>query len=96
MFREKPKKRNRHDKYHKINEILFELYMRYCASNICPNGVILKKEAMAKKEQLQNSDLSDGWLDCWKTTHSVKESRIVGKAGDVSTETFISWMESIN
>ena len=41
--------------------------------NIYPNGVMLKKEAMAIKEQFQNSDFddfstSDGWLDCWKTT----------------------------
>ena len=56
--------------------------------NIYPNGVILKEEAMAIKEQLQNSDFndfsaSDGWLDCWKTTYSVKESCIVDKAGDM-------------
>ena len=56
---------------------------------------------MAIKGQLQNSDFddfsaSDGWLDCWKTTYSVKERRIVGEAGDVSTETVTSWMERIN
>ena len=33
---------------------------------------MLKEEAMAIKEQLQNSGFddfsaSDGWLDCWKT-----------------------------
>ena len=101
MFCEKSKKRNRHGKYHKINEILFEWYKRCCASNIYPNGVMLKEEAMAIKEQLRNSDFddfsaSDGWLDYWKTTYSVKERRIVGEAGDVSTETVISWMERIN
>ena len=101
MFCEKSKKRNRHDKYHKINEILFEWYKRCCASNIYPNGAMLKEEGMAIKEQLQNSDFddfnsSDACLDCWKTTYSVKESRIVGKAGDVSTETVTSWMERIN
>ena len=74
--------------YHKINEILFEWYKRCCASNIYPNGVMLKEEAMAIKEQLQNSDFddfsaSDGWLDCWKTTYSVKKRRIVGEAEDV-------------
>ena len=71
MFCEKSKKRNRHGKYHKINGILFEWYKRCCASNIHPNGVMLKEEAMAIKEQLQNSDFDDfgawdGWLDCWK------------------------------
>ena len=61
MFCEKSKKRNRHGKYN-----------RCCASNIYPNGVMLKEEAMTIKEQLQNSNLDDFgawdvWLDCWKT-----------------------------
>ena len=78
VFCEKSKKRNRHGKYHKINEIFFEWYKRCCASNIYPNGAMLKEEVMAMKEQLQNSSFddfsaSDGWLDCWKTTYSVKE-----------------------
>ena len=62
---------------------------------------MLKEEAMAIKEQLKSSDFdnfraSDGWLDRWKTTYSVKERRVVGEAGDVSTETVTSWMERIN
>ena len=62
---------------------------------------MVKEEAMAIKEQLQNSDFddfsaSDGWLDCWNTTYSVKERRIVGEARDVSTEKVTSWMERRN
>ena len=65
--------------YHKINEILFKWHK----SNIYSNGIMLKEEAMAIKEQLQNSDFddfsaSDGWLDCWKTTVC-----IIGEASDV-------------
>ena len=96
MFREKSKKRNCYGKYHNINEILLKWYKTYYASNIYTNGVMLKEETMAIKEQFQNSDFDDGWLDCWKTTYSVKESRIVGEAGDVSTEAVTSWMERIN
>ena len=44
MFREKPEKHNHHGNYHKINEILFEWYKRCCASNIYPNGVMIKEE----------------------------------------------------
>ena len=100
MFCGKSNKRNRHDKYHKINESLFEWYKRCCASNFYQDGVIVKEEAMERKEQLQNSDFdgfsaSDGLLDCWKTTYSVKERHMVGEAGDVSTETVTSWMERI-
>ena len=100
MFCEKSKKRNRHGRFHKINEILFEWYKICCSSNINPNGVMLKEVPMAIKEQLQNSDFddssaSDGWLDWWKT-YSVKERRIVSEAGDVSTETVTFRMEGIN
>ena len=95
MFCKKSKKQNCHNSYHKINEILFECYKRYCASNIYTNGVILKEEVKTIKERFWNIDFdefspSGGWLDCWKTTYSVKERRIVGEAGDVSTVT--SWM----
>ena len=61
---------------------------------------MLKEEAMAIKEQLQNRDFDDfsaldGWLDCWKATYSIKERHIVGEAGAVSTETLTSWTERI-
>ena len=98
LFHEKSKKRNRPDKYRKINEILHEWCQGYCASNIYPNELMLKKEPKAKKERLQDCSLggfnaSDGWLDGWKTAYAIKERRIVDEAGDVSEETIISWME---
>ena len=101
MFCEKSKKHNRHSKYRKINQILFEWYKRCCACNIYPNGVILKEEVVVIKEQLQNSDCddfstSDSLLNCRKTTYSVGERRIVGEAGDVSTEAVTSSMGRIN
>ena len=49
LFYEKSKKRIRHGKYQEINDILYEWYKRCCASNIFPNGVMLKEEAMALK-----------------------------------------------
>ena len=57
LFREKSKKRNRPGKYQKINDILYLWYQRCCASNIYPNGLMLKEEAMAIKESLQESSL---------------------------------------
>ena len=59
MFCKKSKKRNRHGKYRKINEILFEWFKRCCASNIYPNGVILEEKAMTIKDQLHNSNFDD-------------------------------------
>ena len=78
LFREKSKKRNRPGKYQKINDILYLRYQRSCASNIYPNGSMLKEEAMAIKESLQDSSLdqfraSDGWLDTWKSAYTIKE-----------------------
>ena len=61
---------------------------------------MLKEEAMAIKESLQNSSLdqfcaSEGWLDIWKSAYAIKERRIVGEAWDVAEETITSWMERI-
>ena len=78
LFREKSKKRNRSGKYQKINGILYMWYQRCWASNIYPNVPMLKEEAMAIKENLQESTLdqcraSDEWLDTWKSAYAIKE-----------------------
>ena len=57
LFNEKSKKRNQPGKYQRINDILYLWYQRCCASNIYPNGLMLKEEAMAIKESLQESSL---------------------------------------
>ena len=84
-----------------MNEILFEWYKRSCTSNMYPNCVMLKEQAMTMKEQLQNSDsddfsVSDGQLDCWKTIYFVKERAIVGETGGVFIEKVTSQIETIN
>ena len=61
---------------------------------------MLKEEAMAIKESLQDSSLdqfraSYGWLDTWESAYAIKECRIVGELGDVAEETITSWMERI-
>ena len=61
---------------------------------------MLKEEAMAIKESLQDSSLdqfraSDGWLDIWKNAYTIKQCQIVGKAGDVAEETITSWTKRI-
>ena len=61
---------------------------------------MLKEEAMALKEKLQNSEYdsfhaSDGWLDGWKANYAIRERRIVVEAGDVAEETITSCMERI-
>ena len=61
---------------------------------------MLKEEAMEIKKQLNDSALdgfvaSDGWLDKWKASYAVKEKRIVGEGGEVSTETVSSWIERL-
>ena len=52
LFREKSKKRNRPGKYQKNNDILYLWYQRCYASNIYPNGPMLKEEAIAIKGSL--------------------------------------------
>ena len=61
---------------------------------------MLKEEAMAIKESLQDSTLdqsraSKGILDKWKTDYAIKERRTVSAAEDIAEETITSWMEGI-
>ena len=91
-FHNKTKKRGRPGKYKSINDILYEWYQKCCSSNFDLNGPLLKEEAMEIKNQLENSDLdgffaSDGWLEKWKATYTIKEKRIVGEGGDGAEET---------
>ena len=55
LFGEKSKKNKRPGKYQKINYNLYLWYQRCCASNIYPNGPMLKEEEMMIKESLQSS-----------------------------------------
>ena len=78
LFHEMSKKLNRSGKYQKINDILYLWYQTFCALNIYPNGPMLKDEAMAIKESLQDGSLdqfcaSDGWLDMWKSAYTIKK-----------------------
>ena len=100
LFHDKSKKRNRPGKYQKINYILYLWYQKCCGSNIYPNVPMLKEEAMAIKESLQDSNLdqsraSKGILDKWKSDYAIKERRTVSAAEDVAEETITSWMERI-
>ena len=100
QFHEKNKKRCRPGKYKAINDILYIWYQKCCSSGLYPNGPMLKEEAMEIKKQLNDSALdgfvaSDGWLDKWKASYAVKEKRIVGEGGEVSTETVSSWIERL-
>ena len=61
---------------------------------------MLKEEAMAVKESLQDSRFdqfraSDGWLDKWESAYTIKERQIVGEVGNVAEATITSWMERI-
>ena len=101
LFRKKSKKSNWPGKYQRINGILYLWYQRCSASNIYPNGPMLKEVAMAIKESLQDSSLnqfcaSDGWLDTWKSAYAIKERRVVDEAGNVAEETITSLMERIH
>ena len=100
LFRDKSKKRNWPGKYQKINYILYLWYQRCCGSSIYPNVPMLKEEAMAIKESLQDSSLdqsraSKGILDTWKSAYAIKERQTVSAAEDVAEETITSWTERI-
>ena len=50
-----------HDKTKKGGRILCYSYQKCCSSGLYPNGLILRKEAMEIKEQLQDSRFDGLW-----------------------------------
>ena len=93
-------KRENHQKFKPINDILYSWFKKCESSGIYVNGPLLKEEAMSIKQSLNLPELdgfeaSEGWFDKWKLSHDIKEKQISGKSLDVSQTTVESWMERI-
>lgn len=91
-------KRSSHQKYKPINEILYTWFNKCESSGIYVNGPLLVEEAMNIKESLNRPELasfmaSNGWLEKWKLSYSIKEKQISGESLDVPITTIESWME---
>lgn len=74
-------KKRRHGKYHVINEILYHWYGKCTSANIYPDGSLLQIEAMEIKKRLDKEELSEfsasnGWLESWKKTYGIRETRL--------------------
>ena len=93
-------KRENHQKFKPINDILYSWFKKCKSSGIYVNGLLLKEEAMSITQSLNLTELdgfkaSEGWLDKWKPSHGIKEKQISGESLDVSQTTVESWMERI-
>ena len=93
-------KRNRKGQFHKINKILYDLFKKCCEANIYPDGQMLKEDALETKKHLNNDELltftaSSGWLEKWKISYGIRETRVNGEASEVSGETVNKWMERL-
>ena len=75
--------------------------IKKCASaNVLPDGPMLKEEAMLIKERLNKDELatftaSNGWLEKFKQTYGLRETRITGEVDDILKMTFQSWIERL-
>ena len=64
--------------------------------NVAKQVFILMEQAFKNKTELSDSDLEDfkasnGWLEHFKKRFGLRQTRIVGEAGDV--QTIKTWME---
>ena len=81
-------KRKKIAKYGIINDVLYEWYIKCCQAGIYPDGAMLQEEALKIKTELNDSNLGDfkasnGWLEHFKKRFGLRQTRIVGEAGDV-------------
>ena len=80
-----------------INDVLYEWYIKCCQAGIYPDGAMLQEEALKIKTELNDSNLGDfkasnEWLEHFKKRFGLRQTRIVGEAGDVPTTTIKAWM----
>ena len=93
-------KKLKHGQYHVINEIPITWYGRCANANIFPDGPMLEEEAMLIKARLNRDELaaftaSNGWLEKFKQTYGLRETRITGEADDIPRMTIQSWTERL-
>ena len=93
-------KRNRKGQSNDIKEILYEWLKKCFAANICPDGPMLKKEAMEIKKcldkvEFKNFTASNGWLEKWKISYGVRKRKVNGEAGEVAEYTVRAWVERL-
>ena len=93
-------KRKKIAKYGIINDVLYEWYIKCCQAGIYPDGAMLQEDALKIKTELNDSNLGDfkssiGWLEHFKKRFGLRQTRIVGQAGNVPITTIKAWMERL-
>ena len=65
-----------------------------------PDGPMLKEEPILIKGRLNKGELttftaSNGWLEKFKKTYGVRDTRITGEADDITQMAIQSWIERL-
>ncbi|KAL4234901.1 Tigger transposable element-derived protein 2 [Mactra antiquata] len=84
-------------KFDKVNDLVFEWFSCTRAKNINISGVLIQEKAKHFAQQLgiENFKASNGWLDKFKTKHSIKCFRVSGESAGVDVETVDSYKERL-
>ena len=80
--------------------MLYEWYIKCSQAGIYPDGAMLQEEALKIKTELNDSNVGDfkasnGSLEHFKKRFGLRQTIIVGEAGDVSVTTIKTWMEGL-
>ena len=79
-----------------LDKAIYKWFMNARERNVPVSGTLLKEKAVffAKELQIENFKGSDGWLDCWKTRHSVTFKTVAAEAKSCTSEMTASWDET--
>lgn len=79
-----------------LDKAIYKWFMNARERNVPVSGTLLKEKAVffAKELQIENFKGSDGWLDRWKTRHSVTFKTVAGEAKSCTSEMTASWDET--
>lgn len=79
-----------------LDKAIYKWFMNARERNVPISGALLKEKAVLFAKELQIEDFkgSDGWLDRWKTRHSVTFKTVAGEAKSCTPEMTASWDET--
>ncbi|GBO14002.1 hypothetical protein AVEN_131380-1 [Araneus ventricosus] len=81
-----------------INEMVWEWFVDARSRNLPISKPILKAKAKDIAEKLEKTDFDalNEWLKSFRKRHGISFKSVCGEAGDVSDETVITWIKTID
>jgi hypothetical protein len=93
----KKKRFNNACKFDRLNDLVFQWFKQARAKGMPVSCPLIQEKALQFATELSITDFkaSTGWLDSWRTRHSIKSAKVGGEAASVDEDVVKDWHERI-